>query len=534
MRQKKIECDKLITFIQTNSNIVAMLQSPPDKVNGKTNKKEIVEFLGYDWSSRKGDEGIKYIVDRKIENVKEDDSDKDAEVVAAINSIKYIKTPLYNPENSNDTSKFSYGIRKHITESCSKFSFGTKNGDMKEEFNAEMPQLFSYRRLSDMIDFSHAVFNKKIDIKGNKTIEVITKWPIIKLGEIADIKKGKSITSSDVKPGKIKVVAGGQDYAFFHNESNCSSNTITVSASGAYAGYVNYWEEPVFASDCSTVNCGDLLTQKYIYYYLKYMQNSIYDLQKGRAQPHVYPADLKEIPIPLPPANVKKKIVDLCIEEEKNVENALKEMEVLKNNINDIVNNISGEKCKLGKIAQFKNGLNYKKNSMGETVNIVSVADFKDNKSPIWQEIQQVRIDGKIEDDYLLHKNDLLTVRSNGSQELVGRFMYIDQEPQEKTSFSGFSIRVRPNCDVVISEFLYYLLSSHDIRNYLMIGSNGSNIKSLNQTLLSNVEISIPSIERQKEILAKLLMHEKRIVEKQMIVDTLEKRRKEILEKELI
>lgn len=54
------------------------------------------------------------------------------------------------------------------------------------------------------------------------------------------------------------------------------------------------------------------------------------------------------------------------------------------------------------------------------------VADFKDNKSPIWQEIQQVRIDGEIKDDYLLHKNDLLTVRSNGSQELVRRFMYID------------------------------------------------------------------------------------------------------------
>lgn len=63
---KNIECDKLITFIQTNSNVVALLQSPPDKVNGKTNKKEIVEFLGYDWSNRKGDEGIKYIIDKKM------------------------------------------------------------------------------------------------------------------------------------------------------------------------------------------------------------------------------------------------------------------------------------------------------------------------------------------------------------------------------------------------------------------------------------------------------------------------------------
>lgn len=77
-------------------------------------------------------------------------------------------------------------------------------------------------------------------------------------------------------------------------------------------------------------------------------------------------------------------------------------------------------------------------------------------------------------------------------------------------------------------------MSSRDIRNQLTIGSNGSNIKSLNQTLLSNIEIPIPSIESQKEILEKLLMHEKRIVEKRMMVDTLEKRKKEVFEKELV
>ena len=82
-----------------------------------------------------------------------------------------------------------------------------------------------------MIDFGHALFNKKIEIKESKKIEIITKWPTVKLGEIADIKKGKSITSAELKQGDIKVVAGGQNYAFLHNESNCPENTITVSAS---------------------------------------------------------------------------------------------------------------------------------------------------------------------------------------------------------------------------------------------------------------------------------------------------------------
>lgn len=264
------------------------------------------------------------------------------------------------------------------------------------------------------------------------------------------------------------------------------------------------------------------------------MQDSIYDLQKGQAQPHVYPADLKEFPIPIPTGDVQRRIVKKCLAIEKRVEKSLHEIEELNNNVNDIVNNISGEKYRLGKIAQFRNGLNYKNTSIGETIRIVNVADFKDNKSPVWKEIKQVTIDGKIKEEYLLHKNDLLTVRSNGSQELVGRFMYIDQEPQEKTSFSGFSIRVRPDCEKVNSEFLYYLLSSQAIRKQLATGSNGANIKSLNQELLSSVEVSIPNIDNQIDILKILKAFEKRIVKKRIFVDASEKRKREIFEKELI
>ena len=84
------------------------------------------------------------------------------------------------------------------------------------------------------------------------------------------------------------------------------------------------------------------------------------------------------------------------------------------------------------------------------------------------------------------------------------------------------------------SEFLYYLLSSSDIRKQLTTGSNGSNIKSLNQTLLSKVEIYIPSMKEQMEVLAELLVIENKIVEARKIVETAVERKKEIIEKELV
>ena len=141
---KKIECDKLKTYIQISNNNVAVLQSPPDKVNGKTNKKEIISFLGYDWSNRKGDEGIKYVTDKKIEDL-EDDDEKDAEVVMAINSIKYIKTPLYNPNDVNDNTKYSYAFRSHIEENCSKFSFGKVIQKKEEPFDRDINKLFNLK-----------------------------------------------------------------------------------------------------------------------------------------------------------------------------------------------------------------------------------------------------------------------------------------------------------------------------------------------------------------------------------------------------
>jgi len=79
------------------------------------------------------------------------------------------------------------------------------------------------------------------------------KWPVIKLGEVCDVKRGTTITFKDAKPGNIPVVAGGVKPTYYHNKPNRDGSTITVSGSGASAGFINFYKEPIFASDCSTV-----------------------------------------------------------------------------------------------------------------------------------------------------------------------------------------------------------------------------------------------------------------------------------------
>jgi len=141
---------------------------------------------------------------------------------------------------------------------------------------------------------------------------IVGKWQEVQLKEICELKKGSSITKKDVKKGSVPVIAGGQNPAYFHNESNRAGETITVSSSGAYSGFVNYFDIPIWASDCTTIKALDnsKISTKYLYYILKFKQSDIYKLQQGMGQPHVYAKDLEKIQIPLLPIEEQKKIVE--------------------------------------------------------------------------------------------------------------------------------------------------------------------------------------------------------------------------------
>lgn len=127
----------------------------------------------------------------------------------------------------------------------------------------------------------------------------IGEWDIVRLGDVSIIKKGDSITKKSITHGSIPVIAGGQRPAYFHDKSNRDGRVITVSASGAYAGYVDFYERPIFVSDCTSIQ-EKSVNINFIYYLLKLKQEFIYSLQSGGAQPHIQPDDLKRIIIKVP------------------------------------------------------------------------------------------------------------------------------------------------------------------------------------------------------------------------------------------
>ena len=128
------------------------------------------------------------------------------------------------------------------------------------------------------------------------------KWEMKRLGEVVQIQKGQLITSSTLLPGDVPVIAGGKQPAYFHALANRHGRTITISASGASAGYVALYNEPIFASDCSTISEAEAYSLDFIYFKLLSMQHAIYKAQTGGAQPHIHAKDLNPIPVSLPPS----------------------------------------------------------------------------------------------------------------------------------------------------------------------------------------------------------------------------------------
>ena len=139
---------------------------------------------------------------------------------------------------------------------------------------------------------------------------VSASFPLVLLGDVCDVSKGSPITRDEVVEGIVPVIAGGQQPSCYHNAANRTGETITVSASGAYAGFVAYFDQPIFASDCSTIQPRDhRILSRFLFRLLKSKQADIYAMQVGMGQPHVYSKDLVKLQIPLPPLEVQKEIV---------------------------------------------------------------------------------------------------------------------------------------------------------------------------------------------------------------------------------
>lgn len=149
--------------------------------------------------------------------------------------------------------------------------------------------------------------------------EIPEGWEVKRLGDLDVVKRGTTITEKETTTGDIKVVAGGLDYSYTHGKSNRRENCITISGSGENAGFINFWREPIFASDCSTVQFSDDLDTIMCYFSLKMYEHIFFRKSHKSAQPHIYPADIYEMPFIIPPKEIKEKVRNFFISQNSKI-----------------------------------------------------------------------------------------------------------------------------------------------------------------------------------------------------------------------
>ena len=167
----------------------------------------------------------------------------------------------------------------------------------------------------------------------------------------------------------------------------------------------------------------------------------------------------------------------------------------------------------LGELGKNKNGLNFHREDKGIKIRILGVGDFG-NLSVLRDvnALSEISMRFMPDDELLLKNGDIVFVRSNGSKELVGRNLLVYPQ-NEKVSFSGFCIRFRLSSDkITTAEYINLVLDNGVLKQKLQSENQGSNISNLNQSIIDNLQISIPCKGEQQKIVA-ILTTQDRVIE---------------------
>lgn len=311
------EKEKLYYFVLASQNPqkVIIVKSPSKSI-------EIKEFLGYEWSAAKGNEGIKYLGDVKLEKLDGDDDDEgnvaledeDKRVLSNIFNLNNIKTPLYDPNNKKNDEKINYLINQNFN---------------KESFNIseELSSFVIQAKLTDMLDFSGINFNKGISLSPIQSQEIIqTKWPLEKLGKVAPYSTEK-INLSDINLKDYittdNLLQNGRGIVDFSDTPNVDRITKYLKSDILVSNIRPYLKKIWFANrdgGCSNdvivfrSSNPDKYLPKFIFYVLS--TDMFFDFvmsgKQGLKMPRGNKDKIPQFLIPIPNKNIQQNIIDVC------------------------------------------------------------------------------------------------------------------------------------------------------------------------------------------------------------------------------
>lgn len=482
-----VERDKLYYFTLVRNQKTLVISAPTD------NKEQKI-FLGYDWSNRKGSEGI--IINKK-------------------------GGQLYDDSNRFASDTLASLIR---------FTF---YGDISVRLPEEIEKFAKTYWLKDMIDFSQTKHEKILRTTVIDKFEIKSKYPLVTLDDIVELNPSKS----EIRDIPNDTIVSFVEMASVSNDGYISNMVDRKLGDLRSGGYTYFAENDIIiakitpcmengkcaiatgltnkialgSSEFHVFRCSKEINKSFLFSLLnmKNVRNAaILNMTGASGHRRVPESFYRSLQIPLPPLDIQQKIVEECKKVDEYKLNALKILEDSKKEIDSIVLPCFDNypKVVLKTICDsFEYGTSEKSSTSG-AVPVLRMGNIVDG-SIDWSDLVYTDNMQDIK-KHSLKKNDILFNRTNSPIYVGKTALYEDERP---AIFAGYLVRVNYQRDKIRGKYLSYILNSEPIMQHgFSVMTKSVNQANISASLLAQYEIPLPSLDEQDEIINKLEAIERR------------------------
>lgn len=509
------ERDKLLHFALAiqQPNRVLVIRSPSDTKAQK-------QFLGYDWSSAKGEEGIKLVKDKQGRH----------------------QTVLYDETDRNHPAKLNRLISDN---------FDGQLAAVPEE----LIEFARMSRLVDMLDFSKVAFDKQIGLSSKNSLDdQVSKYPIEKLSSLhVMMRRGKAAKYGE---SSIQIIKSGQargnfefDFSekyfvedgFILDDRLLQPGDLLINSTGkGTAGRVTYFDLPgqfVVDSHITIFRASERLHPKFGLYSLASI--GFKELEKlatgSSGQIELTLTTIGDIKIPIPPIEVQKQIVAECEAVDADVAAAHAICERARQGIERLVEAVYTSQVpwrEIDKISlSVQYGLSEKMNEAGVGYKIFRMNEIVQGRMFDGGAMKHADISADEFNKFKLNRGDVLFNRTN-SIEHVGKTGLFDLDGDY--CFASYLVRVVPDTNQVLPLFLVMMMNSREFQQEAKgKASKSVNQANINATVMRNIQVPLPPLSEQRRFVALVQELERSITVAQGTIATAPARKQAILHRYL-
>lgn len=468
------EAEKLFYFIIAYPQKVILVKSGEKDAEKR--------FLGYEFSNRRGSEGIHPL--QRGKNIED-------------------CTQLFDPEVFDNPTKASTYIYKAFA------------GDYDFDIDETMQNNVSRHNLIDMLTFDRVDFEKNISLSVKKKVKIESKWELVRIGDVL-LEQGKSKiqvgTAKDLKEGKFPFYTSGESILTFNDYLVENENIFLSTGGNALVKYYN--GKAAYSTDTFVVKSykDDIIKTKYIFHFLESIVSIINEYYfKGVGLKHLQKPDFRNIQIPLPPIDVQQKIVSeievIEIKEKKAKEEVEKQKEMIKNVISKTTGNLTSLSNITSKIGSGATPLGGEGSYKQSGISLIRSQNIYDNEFyekglAFIDEVQAEKLKG-----VTVEKNDILFNITGASicRCCIVPEKYLPARVNQHVSI----IRVT---DKALPKYVQAILVSEIYKNQLLeIGDGATSREAITKQQLEDFKIPLPPLSEQQKIVAEIEKIEEKI-----------------------